>query len=273
MRQRRLDGVVVAITGGASGIGRQIAEHAARAGARVAIGDRDADGAGRTAAQLGAGVHGFALDVTDEESYQEFLSRVTDECGLIDVLVNNAGVMWVGPFDTEPEQATAAMFAVNVFGVMRGVRLAAPQMRARGRGHIITIASAASKLSPPGESAYAASKHAVLGYLTGVREELRASGVTISAILPGVVDTALAVGTDTGAAKLLSADDVAAVVLDVIAKPRFLTTVPAYIGPLVAAVGLLPQKVRDVVLRRMVPDQVAATAKSDRSGYESGALG
>lgn len=273
MGEQRLDGLVVAITGGAAGIGRQIAEQVAWAGARVAIGDRNAEAAAQTADELGAGMRSYALDVTDEKSFTEFLAAVAADLGPVDVLVNNAGIMRVGPFDEETEQATAAMFAVNTLGVIRGIRLAAPAMRDRGYGHIITIASAASKLAPPGEATYAATKHAVFGYLTGVREELRGTGVHISAILPGVVDTALAQGTDTGAAKLLSPDDVAKAVLDVIAKPRFVTTIPAYVGPLVAVTGLLPQGIRDLLMRRMVPDQVAAAKKNDRSAYERGALG
>lgn len=266
----QLHGLVVAVTGGAVGIGREIAAAAQAAGARVAIGDRDLDQATATAADLG--IRGHPLDVTDEASYRGFLDAVAADLGPIDVLVNNAGVMWVGPFDDEPEAATAAMFDVNVIGVIRGVRLVAPEMAARGAGHIVTIASAAAKLSPPGESTYAATKHAVLGYLTGVREELRGSGVQISAILPGVVDTELAVGTATGAARLLTPQQVARTVVDVIAAPRFVTTVPSYIGPLVAVTGLLPQALRDAVLRRAVPDQVAATG-SGRSAYQRRTFG
>ena len=166
-----------------------------------------------------------------------------------------------GTFDEEPPKASEAMVAVNLLGVIRGVRLAAPGMRARGQGQIVTIASAASKLSPPGESTYAATKHGVLGYLTGVREELRGSAVTLSVIMPGVVETKLAEGTATGAAKLLQPDDVALAVVDIIEQPRFTLTIPGYVGPLVALVGLAPQRVRDQILRRMVPDQVAATRK------------
>ncbi|GAC57760.1 putative oxidoreductase [Gordonia hirsuta DSM 44140 = NBRC 16056] len=273
MANPQLEGLVIAVTGGAAGIGRQIAEQAAWSGARVAIGDRDAAGARATADELGGGMRGYSLDVTDEESYQAFLESVTADLGPIDVLVNNAGVMWVGPFDEEPEKATEAMFAVNVLGVIRGIRLVAPRMRERGGGQIITIASAASKVAPPGESSYAASKHAVLGYLTGVREELRGSGVVISAILPGVVDTELAKGTATGAAKLLSPDDVADAVLAVIAKPRFVTTIPSYVGPLVAVAGLLPQGLRDFLMRKMVPDQVESASAAERRDYQKRALG
>jgi NADP-dependent 3-hydroxy acid dehydrogenase YdfG len=265
-----LDGRVVAVTGGARGIGRAIAQAVADAGARVAIGDRDSDAATATAAELPGTVHGFTLDVTDTESFREFLTAAESRWGPVDVLVNNAGVMWVGPFDEEPEAATARMLGVNLHGVIRGVRLAAPAMRARGRGQIVTIASAAARLSPPGESTYAATKHGVLGYLAGVREELRGSGVQLSVIMPAVVDTELAVDTASGAAKRLQPSDVARAVVQVIARPRFEVTIPRYVGPLRRIVDLLPQPARDRALRRMVPNQVATTHGSlARTRYQS----
>lgn len=250
---------VVAVTGGARGIGREIARHLAAAGACVAIGDRDGEAVRSTAAQLPGTVQGFDLDVTDSASFRSFLAAVESAFGPIEVLVNNAGVMWVGPFDEELDSATQRMLDVNLGGAIRGVRLAAPAMRSRGRGHIVTIASAAALLSPPGESTYAATKHGVRGYLVGVREELRGSGVELSVIMPGVVDTDLAAGTATGAAKLLQPADVARVVVRTIQRPRFEVTIPGYVGPLARVVALLPQRVRDGVLRRMVPDQIAAT--------------
>lgn len=262
-------GQVVAVTGGARGIGREIARTLAAAGARVAIGDRDEAAAVATAGELGGTVRGFALDVTETDSFRGFLTAVESLWGPIDVLVNNAGVMWVGSFDEEPETATARMLEVNLHGVIRGVRLAAPAMRDRGRGHIVTIASAAARLSPPGESTYAATKHGVLGYLTGVREELRGTGVHLSVIMPSVVATELAAGTSTGAAKLLQPTEVAAAVLRVVERPRFETTLPRYIGPLVRLAELLPQRLRDRIFRRMVPDQVDATRDASvRAGYE-----
>ncbi|WP_137723777.1 SDR family oxidoreductase [Prescottella subtropica] len=264
-----LDGTVVAVTGGARGIGREIAAQLARAGARVGIGDRDGDAVRDTASVLGPRVQGFDLDVTDCVSFDAFLRSVESAFGPVDVLVNNAGVMWVGPFDEEPEAAQRRQFDVNVHGVINGVKATAPVMRARGRGHIVTVASAAAKLAPAGESTYAATKHAVLGYLTGVRWELAGTGVELTAIMPGVVDTELAAGTATGAARMLQPADVAAAVLSAIEKPRFEITVPRYIGPLVGWVNVLPQRVRDVLLRRMVPNQVTAVAgTSARATYE-----
>ena len=87
--------------------------------------------------------------------------------------------------------------------------------------------------------------------------------------MPGVVDTELAAGTATGAAQLLQPSDVAAAVLDAVERPRFEVTLPAHLGPVVGLVGVLPQWLRDIVLRRTVPNQVVAVAgSSNRSAYE-----
>lgn len=264
-----LTGKVAVVTGGANGIGREIARVLAGAGARVAIGDSDGEAAGAAAQMLNGTLLGVDLDVRDAQSYGRFLATVRAQWGAVDILVNNAGVMWVGSFDREPDAAAERQIAVNLLGVIRGVKLVAPAMVAQGAGHIITIASAASLLATPGEASYAASKHGVLGYLKAVRAELRGSGVKISVIMPAVVDTELAAGTGTGAAKLLQPSDVAAAVLRVIGRPRFEATVPAYINPLNRLVNILPVPARDFILRRMVPDQTRKSDRSARARYES----
>ena len=268
-RQANLTGKVVAVTGGGNGIGREIARLLAAAGARVAIGDRDGAAARRTAEELDGILLGLDLDVTDNASFAGFLAAVEDAWGAIDVLVNNAGVMWVGAFDAEPDAAAERQVAVNLLGVIRGVKLAAPAMVARGSGHIITIASAASVLTTPGEASYAASKHGALGYLKAVRAELHRSPIHLSVIMPAVVDTALAVGTATGAAKMLQPADVARAVLRTIARPRFEVTLPGYIGPLLRAINVLPGWVRDPLFRSLVPDQVRQADRVARAGYEA----
>lgn len=259
---------VVAITGGANGIGRETAKLLANAGARVAIGDYDGNAARRTATELGGGTVGFDLDVTETGSFASFVASVESKCGPIDILINSAGVMWVGPFDDEPEAAARRQLDVNLLGVIHSVKLLAPNMRARGSGQIITIASAASILPTPGEATYAASKHGVLGYLKAVRAELRGSGIQLTVIMPTVVDTALAAGTSTGSAAMLQPGDVAQAVRRTIARPRFEVTVPGYVGVAHRIVSLLPQRLRDAVLGKMVPDQVAAVDRKARSGYE-----
>ncbi|MFZ2530611.1 MAG: SDR family oxidoreductase [Rhodococcus sp. (in: high G+C Gram-positive bacteria)] len=267
-------GQVIAVTGAARGIGLAIAGHLAESGARVAIGDLDAATAEAAAAGLSGTAAGFELDVTDRASFTRFLDAVEEQWGPIDVLVNNAGVMWVGRFDEESDQATHRQLEVNLHGVIRGVRLAAPRMRSRGRGHIVTVASAASKLAPPGEATYAATKHGVYGYLSAVRAELRGSGVELSIVMPTVVDTELAAGTSSGSVAMLTPQDVAAAVAGVIDRPRFEVTVPRYVGPLARAVSVLPDALRQFVYRQMVPNQVDELDgnRSAREKYETSAL-
>jgi short-subunit dehydrogenase len=178
--------------------------------------------------------------------------------------------MWVGPFQTETDATAARQVEVNLLGVIRGTRLAAARMAARGRGHVITIASAASKLAPPGEATYAATKHGVHGYLSAVRAELRRSGVQISLVMPGVVDTELAAGTRTGPVRRLRTGEVAEAVLGVVRRPRFETVVPRQIALLHKASAVLPQPVRDLLLRVFLPNQVAAVRNDvTRHRYES----
>ena len=268
-RQADLTGKVVAITGGANGIGLEIARLLASSGARVAIGDLDGGAARGSAHNIEGILLGVELDVTGTESFTNFLTTVEAAWGPIDVLVNNAGVMWVGPFDAEPDAATERQIAVNLLGVIRGVKLAAPAMVARASGHIITIASAASLLTTPGEASYSASKHGVLGYLKAVREELHGSPVKLSVIMPAVVDTKLAAGTGTGAAGMLQPGDIAAAVLQTIARPRFEVVIPGYIGLLTRVVNLLPGRLREMVFRRVVPNQVRQVNRGARANYES----
>ncbi|XBH22187.1 SDR family oxidoreductase [Jonesiaceae bacterium BS-20] len=264
-----LSGKVIAVTGGATGIGKQIANVLGQAGAKVAIGDIDAKAVALTAKELGPSVTGLSLDVTNNESFQVFLAATQAALGPIDVLVNNAGLMWVGPFVDEPESAAARQVAVNLLGVIRGVKLTAPIMLARGSGHIITIASAASVLTTPGEATYAATKHGVYGFLKAARAELHGTPVKLSVIMPAVVNTALAAGTATGAAKLLEPADVALVVARTIARPKFEVTIPGYIGPLQRFIDILPAIIRDPIFRSLVPDQVRQSDSAARADYEA----
>jgi NAD(P)-dependent dehydrogenase (short-subunit alcohol dehydrogenase family) len=121
---RSLAGKVVAITGGGRGIGRATAAALIAEGARVAIGDIESELAARTAAELGAGTLGLALDVTDSESFGAFLDTIERELGPLDVLVNNAGIMPLGPFAAETEATADRLVAVNLNGVLIGSKLA-----------------------------------------------------------------------------------------------------------------------------------------------------
>lgn len=262
---------VVAVTGGGRGIGAATARALAARGDRVAIGDIDATAATSLADQL-PGAIGAQLDVTDAASYQRFLDDVENSLGALDVLVANAGVMWVGPFDQEPEAAMRRQIAVNLEGVITGLKLATPAMRQRGSGHVVVVASAASKLAPAGEATYAATKHAVYGYCTAVREELRGSGVDVSVLMPTVVATELAAGTSSGKVALLTPEQVAAGVLALVDGRQPELFLPRKAGLAALAMAVTPPRLRGALQRLLVPNQVVLGHPEQRRDYETRTL-
>jgi NADP-dependent 3-hydroxy acid dehydrogenase YdfG len=262
MEQQQGRHTTVAVTGAARGIGEAIARQLAAAGYSLLLGDLD-DSVVDLAASLG-GVGGV-LDVTSEASFAAWLALAPK----VDVLVNNAGVMWVGPYDQEPASAVQRQFDVNFHGAVRGTRLVLPAMLARRAGSVVTVASVASYVSPAGEATYAATKHALHGWMKAVRQEIAGSGVNLCLVLPTVVETELALGTDSGGVPRLTPQQVAAAVASVVATPQFETFVPARVGVLVRVLALLPQKGKDLLYRRLVPNQVTAGDPAARADYES----
>ena len=135
--------------------------------------------------------------MTDRASFERFLERVEARFGAVDALVNNAGIMPLGPFVEEDDATARRMIDINVHGVMLGMKLALPRFVARGEGHLINIASAAGKAPYPGGATYCGTKHFVVGVSETVRGELRGTGVDLSVVMPVVVDTELASGLGT----------------------------------------------------------------------------
>lgn len=193
-----LEGAVIVITGGGRGIGRATAEAFAAKGAKVCIGDLDLDLVTTTAEEAGASVIPFQVDVTDKDSFANFLQAVERRVGPIDILVNNAGVMAVGPFLEEPDAKSRAMIEVNLWGPIQGMRLVLPGMLARGRGHIVNVTSMAGKFPIPGAAVYAASKFGAVGLSMVVRDEVAHRGVSVSQVLPTAVRTELISGIPQG---------------------------------------------------------------------------
>jgi short-subunit dehydrogenase len=266
--ERQIAERVVAVTGGGRGIGLATARALAARGARVAVGDLD----GGLAAQAG-GELGFPLDVSSRESFAAFVGTVADRIGPIDVLINNAGVMHVGPFLEEDDAWTRRQLDVNVHGVILGCKLVLPEMVARGSGHIVNVASVAAKVGVPREAVYAATKHAVLGLSESLRAELRGTGVELSVVMPGLVRTELAAGTLKGS-KVLAPEDVAQAIVKTVERPRFDVYVPrAYRGlPVLAAV--LPRPEREAFLRAIgVGRNTARTTAAERAAYEKRTAG
>jgi short-subunit dehydrogenase len=261
--ERQIAERVVAVTGGGRGIGLATVRALAARGARVAVGDLD----GGLAAQAG-GELGVPVDVTSRESFSAFLGTVADRIGPIDVLINNAGVMHVGPFLEEDDAWTRRQVDVNVHGVILGCKLALPAMVARGSGHVVNVASAAAKVGVPREAVYAATKHAVLGLSESLHAELRGTGVHLSVVMPGLVRTELAAGTLTGS-KVLAPETVADAIVRTVEHPRFDVYVPRSYAGLSAASALLPRRARDAFLRAVgVGRNTARTTAQERAAYE-----
>lgn len=244
-------GWAVAVIGGANGIGREVVRQLVAGGANVAVGDRDGAAARATAAEMA------------------FLDAAEAEFGPLDVVVNSAGVLWVGPFLEEAETTVERQVQVNLLGAMRVVRLTSARMVERGGGHILTLASMGSILGLAGEASYAASKHGLLGYLKSVELELRGTGVALSAVLPAVVDTELARGTATAGVPMLSAADVADAVMLSLRNPKLERTVPSYAGAMVRFANVLPAGIRNALNDKMVPDNVKDADRSARAAYEA----
>jgi NADP-dependent 3-hydroxy acid dehydrogenase YdfG len=271
-----LSTAVVAITGGGRGIGRATAERFAQAGAAVCIGDLDADAAADAAAAIGESGHPFALDVRSRESFEEFVAAASESVGPLDVLVNNAGIMPAGRFLDESDATTDTVWSVNVAGVVNGMRAVLPRMIERRRGHVVNVASLLGKTELPGLATYTASKHAVVGLTAAVRPELAGTGVTVTAVLPGIVNTELASGISLGLGRLIRVEpeDVAdAIVGSLDGRPKELA-VPRGLGLYPALRPLIPDQL-EALVRRLIGDDKALTAVDPRAraAYEERSTG
>jgi NAD(P)-dependent dehydrogenase (short-subunit alcohol dehydrogenase family) len=268
---RSLAGKVVAITGGGRGIGRATAAALIAEGARVAIGDIESELAARTAAELGAGTLGLALDVTDSESFGAFLDTIERELGPLDVLVNNAGIMPLGPFAAETEATADRLVAVNLNGVLIGSKLALARFLPRGRGHLVNIASVAGKAGFPGGVTYCATKHAVVGLSEAIRAEYRRSGIDVSIVMPTVVNTELGSGlVKTRGLRFAEPEDVAAAIVGALKTGRVDVYVPREMSVLMRLAQVLPRSIVDFFTHLTRADRVlSAPDHVARAAYEA----
>jgi NAD(P)-dependent dehydrogenase (short-subunit alcohol dehydrogenase family)/pimeloyl-ACP methyl ester carboxylesterase len=203
----RFAGQLVLVTGAGSGIGRATAFAFAEAGARVVAVDRDAESAARTA-ELSRlqGAHGAwaeTVDVGDEQAMEKLAAKVTAEYGVVDVLVNNAGIGLSGSFFDTTSDDWRSVLDVNLWGVIHGCRLFGRRMAERGQGgHIVNIASAVAFQPSRALPAYSTSKAAVLMLSECLRAELAGQGIGVTAVCPGFVDTGI-----TSTARFTGVDD------------------------------------------------------------------
>ena len=266
-------GRTVAITGAARGIGFATAQALLARGARVVIGDRDValgESAVARLSNLGP-VSGYPLDVADPESFATFLDKArADGGGRIDILINNAGVMPVGPFLSHTDAAVRSAVEVNLYGVINGCRLVLPEMVGRRSGHIVNIASLAGMLAVPGQALYAGTKFAVVGLSTALADEFAPQGVQISCVMPTFTNTELIAGTATGGLTTpVQPEDIAAAVVRTLDKPRTAVSVPYPLRFVAAATAFLPPRGRRWLSRRMGTARVFLDLDTEaRAGYE-----
>ncbi|WP_299565710.1 SDR family oxidoreductase [uncultured Mycolicibacterium sp.] len=270
---RNIAGRTIAITGAARGIGYATARELLRRGARVVIGDRDVAMAGAAVAELGrlGPVSGYPLDVSDYDSFAEFLDKARgDGGGRIDVLINNAGVMPIGPFLDHTEAAVRSAVEVNFYGVLNGCRLVLPEMVRRGSGQIVNIASLAGVYAVPGQALYAGTKFAVVGLTSALADEFAPKGVHITCVMPTFTNTELISGTRTGAmTRPVEPEDVAAAVVKSLQSRRTAAAVPYGLRYVASAIAFLPPRARRFLHAAMGTDTVFLDFDPvARAGYE-----
>jgi NAD(P)-dependent dehydrogenase (short-subunit alcohol dehydrogenase family) len=188
----QLKGKAAIVTGAARGIGRAIATALAREGASVTVVDLNADGAENAAAELrqaGLAAYGAQADVTHKPSVDRLVQETLSRTGRIDVLVNNAGVVSNTPLLDLGEEEWDRTIAVNLKGVFVCSQSVARVMAGQKSGRIVNISSLAGKVGAPGQAAYCASKHAVLGLTKVLAIDLAPYGINVNAICPGNTET------------------------------------------------------------------------------------
>jgi NAD(P)-dependent dehydrogenase (short-subunit alcohol dehydrogenase family) len=186
-----LKGRTSLITGAARGIGARIAAVFMKAGSHVIVADLDETAARACAAELGAGATAVRLDIRDRAALRAVVARVVAECSGLDILVNNAGLLAAGPFEETSGEEWDRLVAVNLTGVFNCVQAVVPDMRRRGRGVIINIASVSHEKGGGafGNVWYGATKAGVVAMTKGLGRELGPHGIRVNAIAPAVVET------------------------------------------------------------------------------------
>ncbi len=225
---------IAVVTGAGKGLGKEIAKGLAQKGFTLLVTDIDEGAAATTAQEVGGGAWSMRQDVRDPESHRR-VARAANERGSLELWVNNAGVLHAGSAWDHSDEVVQQMVDVNVLGTTWGSRAAIEAMRAKG-GHLINIASLSSIAPVPGLAVYAGTKHAVLGFTLALAGDLKRAAIPIevSAVCPDAIDTDMVrkirgskeARLAFASPKLLTAEKVAAVVLDLVDRPRLAVSVP-----------------------------------------------
>jgi 3-oxoacyl-[acyl-carrier protein] reductase len=220
---RKLNEIVAIVTGGTKGIGRAIAEAILTEGGSVAIGARTVSDVDDAVAELNAAYAGRAVGVPCDVARYDDCKRLADEAaaafGRVDVLVNNAGVgHFASVADLDPE-TWRQVIGTNLDGVFHCTHATIPHLRKAGGGWIINIGSLAGKNAFPGGAAYNASKFGLIGFSEAIMQDLRHDDIRVSYIMPGSVSTEFGGPTGRGADWKVQAEDIGAIVVDLLRTP------------------------------------------------------
>jgi NADP-dependent 3-hydroxy acid dehydrogenase YdfG len=239
-----LSNQVVAVTGASSGIGEATALACAEAGAAVALAARRTDRIDALAKRItdsGGRAISVQTDVGDEQQARDFIQRTHQQLGRLDVVVNNAGVMLLGPIAGAPTEEWRRMIHANVFGVLYCTHAALPLMAEQGSGHIVNVSSVAGRVARQGSGVYNLTKFGVGAFSESLRQEGVALGVRVTLVEPGAVATELAghnrpevleqIRQRFGDIERLTAEDIAGAVLYAIGQPPHVSVNEVLVRP------------------------------------------
>jgi len=243
-----LDNKIIFISGASSGIGALVAEMVARRGAIPILTGRDRTKLEAVAQRVKGECSFYQMDVTRNEQVQDTVDKVIAKYGRIDILLNNAGYGKFEYFKAAPIDSFENMMNTNYMGVVRCTKAVLPHMEEQGMGHIINVASMAGKMATSKSTGYSATKHAVLGFTNALRMELKGSGITVSSINPGPIDTPFFAEADPDGTYvknvgwfMLKPEKVAEKIIYMMEKRRAEVDMPAAAGAGIKLYGLFPR--------------------------------
>jgi len=234
-----LEGKTAVVTGASSGIGAATAKQLAEAGAKVVLGARRKDRLEALAEEIDGEAVAAELDVSDEQSVRSFFEHID----AVDVLINNAGVMLLGPVDGADTSEWRRMVEVNLLGLLYCTHRALPVMRERGGGDIVNISSVAGRFANAGNAVYAMTKFGVGAFSEALRKEAVGAGIRVTLIEPGFVDTELQGHNENPQVRqaidsmrneigeILHADDIARAILYAVTQPHHVSVNEVLVRP------------------------------------------
>jgi uncharacterized protein len=240
----------IVITGGSSGIGKQLASDLLRQNNKVIIASNDLhklECARQELSNISPDIDSYYVDVSDLNSVRDFVDKVIFNHGCPDILVNNAGYATYRTFEETPIDEIEHLVSVNLLGAIRCAHFFLPAMLAQGHGSILNIASIAGKMVITPNCTYGASKHGMVGWSEALKYELSRFNINISVICPGRVETAFfdhetfrtrAPRVETQ--MTIPIEIVSKKIIEAIEKRRFLTYIPSYYGFIVWLINVIP---------------------------------